>query len=44
MADSPTVAVRDRDDLRVRDNAALAAAADAGRPAPLFVVDSAFYR
>lgn len=46
MADSasPTVAVWHRDDLRVRDNAALDAAAEDGRPAPVFVVDPAFYR
>jgi deoxyribodipyrimidine photo-lyase len=44
MAEPPTVAVWHRDDLRVRDNAALAAAADDGHPAPLFVVDPTFYR
>ena len=44
MVDSPTVAVWHRDDLRVRDNAALDAAATDGHPAPVFVVDPTFYR
>jgi deoxyribodipyrimidine photo-lyase len=41
---SPRIAVWHRDDLRVRDNAALAAAAADGVPAPVFVVDPTFYR
>jgi deoxyribodipyrimidine photo-lyase len=44
MVDSPTVAVWHRDDLRVRDNAALDAAATDGHPVPVFVVDPTFYR
>ena len=44
MVDSPTIAVWHRDDLRVRDNAALDAAAADGHPAPVFVVDPTFYR
>jgi deoxyribodipyrimidine photo-lyase len=40
----PRIAVWHRDDLRVRDNAALAAAAADGVPAPVFVVDPTFYR
>ena len=40
----PRIAVWHRDDLRVRDNAALAAAATDGVPAPVFVVDPTFYR
>jgi deoxyribodipyrimidine photo-lyase len=43
-ADGPRIAVWHRDDLRVRDNAALAAAARDGRPVPAFVFDPAFYR
>jgi deoxyribodipyrimidine photo-lyase len=38
------VLVWHRDDLRVRDNPALAAAARDGRPHPLFVFDPRFYR
>lgn len=40
----PRIAVWHRDDLRVRDNAALAAAVADGRPCPIYVVDPQFYR
>jgi deoxyribodipyrimidine photo-lyase len=43
MADGPRIAVWHRDDLRVRDNAALAAASEDGKPAPVFVFDPQFY-
>jgi deoxyribodipyrimidine photo-lyase len=43
MAAGPRIAVWHRDDLRVRDNAALAAAARDGDPAPVFVFDPQFY-
>ena len=41
MADR--IAVWHRDDLRLRDNPALAKAAEDGRPVPVFVFDPAFY-
>ena len=40
----PDILVWHRRDLRVRDNAALTAAARDGRPLPLFVFDPHFYR
>jgi len=43
MADEPRIAVWHRDDLRVADNAALAAARRDGRPCPLFVFDPQYY-
>jgi len=43
MGDGPRIAVWHRDDLRVRDNAALAAAARDGAPQPVFVFDPQFY-
>jgi deoxyribodipyrimidine photo-lyase len=43
MGDGPRIAVWHRDDLRVRDNAALAAAARDGDPQPVFVFDPQFY-
>ena len=43
MGDGPRIAVWHRDDLRVRDNAALAAAARDGTPQPVFVFDPQFY-
>ncbi|SDJ86365.1 deoxyribodipyrimidine photo-lyase [Halovenus aranensis] len=41
---APSILVWHRDDLRVRDNAALAAAVDDGHAHPLFVFDPRFYR
>jgi len=41
---SDRILVWHRDDLRVRDNPALAAAAEDGRAVPLFVFDPRFYR
>jgi deoxyribodipyrimidine photo-lyase len=43
VAADPDVLVWHRRDLRTADSAALAAAADAGRPCPAFVLDPAFY-
>jgi len=43
MTEGPRIAVWHRDDLRVRDNAALAAAARDGSPQPVFVFDPQFY-
>ncbi|SEP13534.1 deoxyribodipyrimidine photo-lyase [Halorientalis persicus] len=40
----PRIAVWHRDDLRVRDNAALDAAVADGHPCPIYVVDPQFYR
>ncbi|WP_424018951.1 FAD-binding domain-containing protein [Halorientalis pallida] len=40
----PRIAVWHRDDLRVRDNAALDAAVADGRACPIYVVDPQFYR
>ncbi|MDH5019934.1 FAD-binding domain-containing protein [Halobacterium rubrum] len=43
MGDGPRIAVWHRDDFRVRDNAALAAAARDGDPQPVFIFDPQFY-
>ncbi len=44
MYSTPRTAVWHRDDLRVRDNAALAAAVADGQPCPIYVFDPQFYR
>jgi len=44
MSDGPRIAVWHRDDLRVRDNAVLAAAARDGDPQSVFVFDPQFYQ